>query len=155
MERRELLKAGALLPFVFPQLPKTSTAEQKPLKDYYSPFFKSLGKAKSVTLNQEYEYATHELTRIGPYSRYVDFPIEVRITVEYEHGEEEWGGFNMTNEKVERFVGHDFLDFVDRFFKSECTAYSHGLQLAVKSAQPIPGFTYDGVPLKLCSITKY
>ena len=104
MDRRTLLKGGLtlLLPF---------TAVKKAIGNmrgvYYSPFLKSLGKAVNINMEQVYDV---DYLFEQPFNPYQNFPIEARVTIQYEKGTEVWTGFNMRNGELIRFSLRDFFN---------------------------------------------
>ena len=108
MDRRTLLKGGLalLLPFTM-----AGKAIGNMRGVYYSPFMKNLGKAVSINIEQSYNMEpAFEMGQLGPYSRYLTFPLEVKVKIEYERGWEEWIGFNMKNDGLKNFSLRKFFN---------------------------------------------
>jgi hypothetical protein len=91
-------------------------------KEYYSHLFPSLGKFKSYSIGQDYPLM--EVAQIcdspadfsRPSFRPILFPLEITLTIDYEHGAEEWKAFNASNEWIDSFKKEDYLDNPELLF---------------------------------------
>jgi len=120
MKRRTLLTGGLLgllLPFTTKAKAKAKAKAKDTMpgpsghidikQDCYSPYHKGLGKAVKANISTEFDMEKmFEQPRLY---RYVKFPIEIVIEVEYENGREIWTAFNVTNTDIKGFNMKDFL----------------------------------------------
>lgn len=121
MDRRTLLKGGLalLLPFTM-----AGKALGNFSNTYYSPFTKQLGKATDIKIETSYDVEPlFEMGQVGPYKRYLNFPLEVSVIITYERGSETWTGFNMKNDGLRNFSLRNF--FRSKFVEGQSSFGGH------------------------------
>ena len=80
----------------------------------------ALGKFVRLKTFRAFEtQSVFEMGTLGPYHKYLSFPVEMEVTLEYENGEHVFSAFNVTKETCQ-MMADDPMNFVKFATEAKC-----------------------------------